>query len=124
VTSNAIPFVLRPTITSVSVGELEGIDDDPRSGTLQVSTQLPVGPTQQVMLVLNEYSIDSPVNYLFEALPREADSHSFVIPLHNVKPGDYLVCLRVDRADSLLGVDTNPDSQTFNWFDSPRVIIQ
>ncbi|MEM9161989.1 MAG: DUF4255 domain-containing protein [Cyanobacteria bacterium P01_F01_bin.4] len=124
VISNALPFVLRPTLTSVQVTDVDGIDDDPRTGTLQVSTQLPVGAEQRVVIALNEWSVETPTTYLFEAPPRQADTHSLVIPFDGVKPGDYLIRLQIDGADSLLGVDTDPNSKTFNWFNSPRVIIE
>ena len=104
--------------------ELEGIDDDPRTGNLQVSTQLPLEPGQHIVITLNEWSVDAPATYLFEAPPRGDTTNSLTIPINNVKPGDYLIRLQVDGADSLLGVDTDPNSNTFNWFNSPRVVIK
>ncbi|MEO1403195.1 MAG: DUF4255 domain-containing protein [Cyanobacteria bacterium J06635_1] len=124
VTSNAQPFVLRPTLTAVQVADVEGIDDDPRTGTLTISTQLPVGAAQRAVIALNEWSVETPTTYLFEAPPRQADTHSLVIPFDGVKPGDYLIRLQIDGADSLLRVDTDPNSKTFNWFNSPRVTIE
>jgi hypothetical protein len=123
VNSNALPFVLRPTLTSINVTDLEGIDDDPRTGNLQISTYLPVGVQQRVVIALNEWSTDAPTTYLFTALSREKDTDNLTILISGVKPGDYLVRLQVDGADSLLGVDTDPNSSTFNWFNSPRVVI-
>lgn len=123
VASNACPFVLRPTVTSVQVTDIEGTDDDPRLGNLQVSTQLPLGASQRVVIALNEWSVQSPAIYLFEAPLRKIDTDHVAIPFSNVKPGDYLIRLQVDGADSQLGVDTDPNSQTFNWFNSPRVVI-
>jgi hypothetical protein len=29
----------------------------------------------------------------------------------------------VDGAESQLGIDTQPESPTFNWYNSPRVVI-
>lgn len=124
ISSNAYPFVLRPTLTSVSVGELDGFEGDPRSGTLYLSTRLPVGPAQRVVVVLNEWSVENPAMYLFEAPPGQSDTNSLAIALHNVKPGEYLIRLQVDGADSLLGIDSDPNSETFNWFNSPRVLIE
>ncbi|MFG6094521.1 DUF4255 domain-containing protein [Leptothoe sp. ISB3NOV94-8A] len=124
INSNALPFVLRPTVTSIKVVDIEGVDDDPRTGILQISTYLPVGAQQHVVLALNEWSTDAPVTYLFTASPRAADTDSLTISISGVKPGDYLVRLQVDGADSLLGVDTDPNSSTFNWFNSPRVVVK
>ncbi len=124
VASNACPFVLCPTILSVQVAELNGIDDDPRVGSLHVTTQLPVGPNQRVVIALNEWSVESPAVYLFAAPPRKLDTDSLTIPINNVKPGEYLIRLQVDGADSQLGVDTDPNSKTFNWFNSPKIVIE
>ncbi|EKU98708.1 hypothetical protein Lepto7375DRAFT_8020 [Leptolyngbya sp. PCC 7375] len=124
INSNALPFVLRPTVTSIKVVDIEGVDDDPRTGILQISTYLPVGAQQHVVIALNEWSTDSPVTYLFTASPRAADTNSLTISISGVKPGDYLVRLQVDGADSLLGVDTDPSSNTFNWFNRPRVVVK
>lgn len=124
VASNACPFVLRPTITLVQVTKNEGIDDDPRIGALQVTTQQPLGAGQRVVIALNEWSVNAPAIYLFEAPPRQVDSDCVTIPFNGVKPGEYLIRLQVDGADSQLGVDTDPKSETFNWFNSPRVVIE
>ena len=124
VASNACPFVLRPTVTSVQVAEVEGMDDDPRGGSLQVSAHLPVGANQRVVIALNEWSIETPAVYLFEAPARTRDTTCLTIPFNGVKPGDYLIRLQVDGADSQLGIDSDPSSKTFNWFNSPRVVIE
>lgn len=122
--SNALPFILRPTLVAVQVAELEGIDDDPRTGCFQVLTRLPVGHGQQVVAILNEWSVETPATYLFAAPRREADTNSLEIPFHGVKPGDYLIRLQVDGADSLLDIDTDPESSTYSWFNRPRVLIE
>ncbi|MEM7796662.1 MAG: Pvc16 family protein [Cyanobacteria bacterium P01_C01_bin.118] len=124
VMSNAYPFVLCPTVTLVNVVELEGMDDDPRYGKIQVSTRLSIGKDQRVVIALNEWSVESPATYLFEAHPRQMDTDCLTIPINNVKPGEYLIRLQVDGADSQLGIDTDTDSPTFNWFNRPRVVIE
>ncbi|MEM6253168.1 MAG: DUF4255 domain-containing protein [Cyanobacteria bacterium P01_D01_bin.156] len=124
VASNAYPFMLCPTLTAVHVSDVEGIDDDPRTGNLHVSTHLPVGSGQRVVVALNEWSVDSPAVYLFEARPDQNSRTELTIPFNNVKPSEYLIRLQVDGADSQLGVDTEPSSPTYNWFNSPRVVIQ
>ena len=123
VTSNALPFVLRPAIISTAVGEVEGIDDDPRNGTLEIITNVSVGAQQRVVLTFNEWAVESPATYLFEVPPRQKDSENLVISFQDVKPGKYLVRLQIDGADSLLEIDNDPSSKTFNWFSSPRVTI-
>lgn len=46
-----------------------------------------------------------------------------MIPIIDVKAGEYLVRLHVDGAESQLGIDTQPESLTFNWYNSPRIVI-
>jgi hypothetical protein len=77
-----------------------------------------------VIAVLNEWSTADPQSYLFEALTRDAVSHSIVVPIDNIRSGDYLVRLLVDGAESQLEVDDNPDSPTYEWFIGPRVEIR
>ncbi|MEO0755739.1 MAG: DUF4255 domain-containing protein [Cyanobacteria bacterium J06648_16] len=124
VTSNAFPFVLRPTVTAVKLLESEGIDDDPRTGLFQITTDLPIYPQQRAVVALNEWATESPRSYLFAAAPIQSIEGSLEFPFDGVKPGDYLIRLQIDGADSLLGVDTDPNSETYNWFNGPRVVIE
>ncbi|MFW6264075.1 MAG: DUF4255 domain-containing protein [Cyanobacteriota bacterium] len=121
--SNVLPFVLRPTITEVTFIHEEGSDDEPRTGEISLQTYLTIGKKQRVVLALNQWSTDTPQSYLFEAKRREADQRSVVIPIRDVQPGEYLLRLHVDGAESLLEVDTDPSSATFNWFTGPKLII-
>ena len=122
--SNAVPFVLRPSVVNIQLLGSEGIDDDPRTGQLQVTTDVPVHPDQQAVVMLNEWSTTNPGSYLFQAPSRPNATNRLEIPFNDVKPGDYLLRLQVDGADSLLTVDTDPNSKTFNWFNGPRVVIE
>jgi Pvc16 N-terminal domain len=122
VESNVTPFVLRPTIKALSVQPVEQ-NDDLRTANVTVQVNLPVGVKQRVVLALNEWTIDRPKIYLFEAQPREQETDALIIPVVDVKAGEYLVRLHVDGAESQLGVDTQPDSPTFNWYNSPKVVI-
>jgi len=123
VESNVAPFVLRPTLTEVSVSGIRGRRDDLRSAEVTVQVNLTIGKNQRVVMALNEWSIDNPAAYLFEALPRQADTNSITIPIRDVKPAEYLVRLHVDGAESQLSLDTAPNSPTFNWYISPKVSI-
>jgi hypothetical protein len=121
--SNVAPFVLRPTITNTSISHLEGSDDEPRDADLTVQVNLTVGKRQRVVLALNEWTTDNPAAYLFDASRRRGNTNSLRIPVRNVKPGEYLVRLHIDGAESQLGIDTDAASSTFNWYISPRVTI-
>lgn len=123
VESNVAPFVLCPTITAITVSNVQGKGDEPYSADITLQVDLNVGKRQRIVLALNEWSIDNPTAYLFDAAPRQADTHSITVPVQNIKPGEYLLRLQVDGAESQLKVDTEPNSPTFNWYIGPKVLI-
>lgn len=122
--SNLGAFVLRPTITQVSVANIRY---DSRSHTYSATVTLQfdvfVDPEQVVVLILNEWSITSATNYLFKASRRTAETREITISIANVKAAEYLVRAQIDGAESLLAYDTDPTSPTFNWYNSPKVAI-
>ena len=121
--SNAAPFVLRPTITEISVSEMDGTDDDPRSGLLSIQVDFTVGRQQRVVLTLNEWSTANPSAYIFDAKRRDTETQSVTVPFQDVKPGEYLVRLQIDGAESQLEVDNTEGSPTQGWYISPRVSL-
>jgi hypothetical protein len=123
VESNVAPFVLRPTIREASIANLEGDGDEGRSGELTVMVNLDIGKAQRVVLALNELSNNNPASYLFDVSPRQESTTSLRIPIQDVRSGDYLLRLHVDGAESNLIIDTNPDSPTYNYYSSPKVLI-
>ena len=125
VDSNVVPLVLCPTITEVVFANIEDSEDDElKAGIVIVQVNITISQKQRVVLALNEWSIHKPVAYMFEASPRHADTRSISIPIKGVKPGEYLARLQVDGAESQMDIDKNPDSSTFNWYISPKVLIQ
>lgn len=121
--SNAAAFVLRPRLLSVSL--LDAVEDDEtRSGHLILQTNLTIGAKQRVVVVLNEWTCDTPASYLFDAPNRSQDAASVTVPFQAVKPGDYLVRLMVDGAESQLQVDDQPDSATYEWYIGPRINLR
>jgi hypothetical protein len=121
--SNVAAFVLRPTVTEVRLETLEEDDTDARSGDIVVTTDLVMGQGQRVILHLNERSTRKPASYSFEAPPCAVDSTSIRIHVNDVKPGDYLVRLQVDGAESLLEVNSDANSPTVGQYINPRVLI-
>jgi hypothetical protein len=121
VISNPMPFTLCPVLQSIEVSDLEIWDEDHSSATLTVAVSPPIGATQAVLLSLYEWSTQQPATYLIEVEPRVEDSDRLTIAIAAVKPGDYLVRLIVDGAESPLGIDDNPNSPTFQWYDRPRL---
>ncbi|MBM0744543.1 DUF4255 domain-containing protein [Phormidium sp. CLA17] len=122
--SNAAPFVLRPRLLTVTQASTGGEDDELRSGRLQLQVNLTIGAKQRVVVALNEWHTDRPTSYLFDALVRTQDATSVIVPFHDVSPGDYLVRLMIDGAESQLQVDTNPDSSTYDWYVGPKILIR
>lgn len=128
VESNAAALLLRPRITGdIVISNLQGSGDEPRSATLTVPTNPAIGTRQRVVLLLNERAGAAPTNdlagYSFAAPPPTADTTEIDIPVQNVKAGTYLVRLQVDGAESLLAVDTDPNSPTFNQYAEPSLTI-
>jgi hypothetical protein len=121
--SNAAPLVLRPAVTGIRMMEIEGTDDEPRSGRLTVQVDLTVGRQQRVVLTLNEWSTVNPTAYIFDAEQRDTETHSVTVPFQDVKPGEYLVRLQIDGAESQLEVDTTEGSPTQDWYIGPRLAI-
>jgi hypothetical protein len=123
--SNVAAFVLCPTVTDVQATD----------ATTEVTVTLnpEVGKTQRVVLLLNEF--DPPADraacaYSFKAPPDNGiededvdETASINFSITGVEPGDYLVRVQVDGAESPLTVDTDPDSSTFNRYIDPGVTI-
>jgi len=133
VESNVAAFVLCPTITATvsNVTSHTVIDAAHNEVTLfaadiTVNVSPGVGKKQRVVLLLNEFDPpgDRPAHsYNFKAPPRDEDASSIVIQISDVAPGDYLVRVQVDGAESPLTVDTDPSSSTFNQYIEPKVTI-
>jgi hypothetical protein len=127
VESNVLAFVLHPTLTIV----LENVESRTVNGTTLRSADAvltldpPVRKRQRVVLLLNE--LNPPAGraargYSFHApsrdLPSLPDSTATItVPIIDIIPGDYLVRVQVDGAESPLDVDVS------GAFNGPRVTI-
>lgn len=123
VTSNVLPFVLCPTIINISIRNIEEVEDHLRSAVVVVQLDVLVHEKQKVVIALNEWTTESPSIYMFDRPPLSSASSTIEIPITNVKAGEYLVRIRIDGAESKLGVDDQPDSPTYNWYNSPKIAI-
>jgi len=143
VESNVVAFVLCPTITpptvatpTVANATSHTVSDAANNwvtlfaADITVNFSPGVGKKQRVVLLLNEF--DPPKNrpahsYSFKAPPRDDDEDASLIVIHisDVAPGDYLVRVQVDGAESPLtaDTDTDPPSSTFNQYIEPKVTI-
>ncbi|MBD2440141.1 DUF4255 domain-containing protein [Nostoc sp. FACHB-110] len=124
VSSNVIPFLLRPTILDISVSNVHGRGNELRSAEVTVVVNLTIEKTQQVTLVLTELSLTQFTGYSFEQTKnRRNNANSITFAIHDCLPGNYLVRFIVDGAESLLTVDTNSDSPTFEQYTGPVLAI-
>ncbi len=121
IASNILPFVLCPTITTddeVEVSRIE-IDNDLYNAELTVTVDLSVGQQQRVFLLLNERISANPVSYVFKARSQRTQTRSLIFVVKDIKPGDYLVRVQIDGAESFLRTTQNSDE-----YISPRVEIR
>ncbi|MEM8603640.1 MAG: DUF4255 domain-containing protein [Cyanobacteria bacterium P01_F01_bin.86] len=123
VESNVAPFVLRPTIQQVQVHPEPGLDDELRNATIEITTDLPLHPGQRAILCLNERSVESPNAYVFESDRILAPTSTLSFPVTQLHPGNYLLRLQVDGAESLLQTDQVPQSPTFEQYIAPLCTI-
>lgn len=124
VESNAASFILRPTVESASVTLVEGDDDESCAGEVALQLNLPVGAQQRIVLFLNELAPEAPASYVLgKGTVDPEDAHRVMIPFSKVQPGDYLVRVQVDGAESQLVIDNTPGSPTENRFIGPQVTI-
>lgn len=121
--SNVAAFVLRPSIQSVNVANVQGSGSSPRTADVTLAVTPEIGARQRVALFMNQINVDNPAAYTFWATPPPADTGSITIAISGVVAGNYLVRIQVDGAESTLTADTDPASPTFNQYIAPRVTI-
>jgi len=97
--SNVAAFVLRPKVTPVSATAAE----------VKLTVVPDVRAGQRVTLLLNLAA--GTLAYTVPADTPDADTSTIAVEIHDVEPGEYLVRLQVDGAESPLDLD--PASPTF-----------
>src|SRR5262249_19804728 len=120
--SNVAAFVLAPNFTAPPPAAVA------HGGTLTLDVAPPVDREQRAGVLLVE-TANPPRTITIPSVPRPvvdppvpANSLDFVIP-DDVAPGDFLLRVQIDGADSFLDVDTNQASPTFNQYIGPKVSI-
>ncbi len=73
-----------------------------KSAFLNITPTPAIAPNQKVNLMLNKITNEIPVSYVFTASSRSLVLDVLSITVKGIKPGDYLVRLDVDKAESLL----------------------
>jgi hypothetical protein len=123
--SNTEAFVLSPRIdpASVETDNLEGTGDEARSADIGITVAPPIGEDQSILFLMNR--VDNPPGTVPEAYSFKASvdssppgpAENIIIPIGGVKAGSYLIRIRVDGAESPLGVDGN------GKYNSPLLVI-
>jgi hypothetical protein len=114
--SNAVAFVIRPAILSITPGS--------PPGQLTVVVSPPVGPKQQVSLLLNQFAGATPLAFALPAAPRAIETDTLLFDVSSIPagsippefadgqggsipPGAYLARISVDGVGSPLSVDSS-----------------
>ncbi|MEL7355599.1 MAG: DUF4255 domain-containing protein [Cyanobacteria bacterium J06560_6] len=145
--SNGVPFVLRPRIMQASASEVEEIEESRCHAAVRVQTDLNIAPQQKAVLSLFEWwpttddrwqqlqakTIEPPATYLFEGTQREALVSTLEFSVDDITPGEYLVSVLIDGAESPLETDPTEwlDPATkhernpqFDRYIGPRITIE
>jgi hypothetical protein len=134
--SNVAALVLRPTVTA-TLPAAATTDDSGATykGTVRVQLTPRIGKEQSLQLLLDElpaaadgagqaYVFPGPPNNGIKPPSIATDTATVDVPFDGVAPGNYLVRVRVDGAESLLDVDSHPNSPTFGlYIGTPKVKI-
>lgn len=121
--SNVVPIVFYPAITAVGLNDTQGDSDDLYSAIATVQVDCPIGAGQRVFLLLNERVLRNPAAYVFGTRSRPQDSPAIQFLIHDVRAGTYLVRIQVDNAESLLVVDIDSESGTFDQYIEPTLEV-
>jgi hypothetical protein len=130
--SNVAAFALVPTITP-SFTRTSADGATAVNGDVTVASVPNVGKTQRVKLLLNEmsapdgrraraYSFDAPKNNGIED-EDQIETDEIVFPVAGVMPGDYLVRVQVDGAESPVERNMDQTSPDFGKFIDPKVTV-
>jgi hypothetical protein len=134
--SNVAALVLRPAITASlpAPATPDGGGLTSYSGKVRLVLTPRIGKAQVLQLLLDELPANPGLAgraYMFAGPPNngitvqgQTDTDTVDVPFSGVEPGAYLVRARVDGAESLLAVDTDPASPSFGLYTgAPKVNI-
>jgi hypothetical protein len=113
--SNVAAFVFHPSIVKVNgnydltISNIQADVDNTKKAKITVKLNPKVRKQQRVVIFLNDLQPASVPHkaYSFNTEPRTSDTDSIEFQINRVEPGDYLVRIQVDGAESLLDVDVN-----------------
>lgn len=114
--SNVAAFVLHPTVSASVIGVQVG-DDSLCSAEINLKLNPVVGKLQRIILRLHKMSTQEPSTYAFLVAPRTENTDMIVVPVKNIKPGNYLLGVQIDGAESPLYQNKSGE------YDLPQVTI-
>jgi hypothetical protein len=137
VESNLAAFVLRPRIVALSLANVQTASDGSRSADVHLNISPAVGATQRVVLLLNEfqpaslsppsgtellaltYSFIAPSRFSLQSPPTALPppQPNIPVPISGVRPGNYLVRVQVEGAESPLEINA------MGQYNAPQVTI-
>lgn len=122
--SNVLPFILTPAIREIQLLNIQtGRDENLRDAELRIVASPVIGKRQKVNVILNEISLENPREYNLKVTPPPLDTDIISLYLNDLKPGEYLVRLQVDGVDSLLDIDNDSQSPTFEQYIRPKIVL-
>lgn len=101
IASNALAFVLHSTI-SATIDRVQPSDGDLYTAEITVKFTPPVAKGQRVILLLDRMSKDLSANYMIPVATQGQTAESIVIPVQNIRAGNYLVRVQVAGAEGWL----------------------
>ncbi|MEM1310241.1 MAG: DUF4255 domain-containing protein, partial [Cyanobacteria bacterium P01_H01_bin.153] len=108
---------------AITLADVQGSEDEPRSGIVRIEFDLTVHSSSRVTLALNERTGQRPAEYLFLASAPAAQSAAIEVTITDVEAGDYLVRATIDGAESLLETDFDPASPTYEQYVGPVLTV-
>lgn len=106
ISTNVVSFVLCPSVLGdVRIGRCEREGNQIVMAELTVTTDVMIGTSQRVFLLLNQRASEKPAAYIFAAQRRSQETSTAMFVVREVKAGDYLVRLQIDGAESLIEVE-------------------
>lgn len=124
INSNVMSLILCPTVVpKIEILDMGRNEDDLCSAEIRVQVDLIVGKLQRALIFLNQVSSYDSTAYIFQAKSPQENTNRVTFPIFNVTPGEYLVRVQIDGAESPLLVDTNPESETRDRYIGPIVVL-
>jgi len=122
--SNVTPIFIIPKIVDWDVNNLIVEDTFIKSGEIELELNLIVKAEQRVTLILNEFQTsteEAARGFKIESEIHPQDSDKATFNIKDVLIGTYLVRVSVDGAESVLKVDDDTESDTFNQYIDPLI---